>query len=487
MNRDQDNAAIVGRILAGARWATAFRLIAQIISWTSTIVVVRYISKSDYGLNAMLEAPLELLFLLSTFGLDTALVRSKKLDEAQIRSVFGWLLLVNGGLFLSYFFGGALLAAYFKEPRLDELAQVLAFIFLLVPLRVIPNALLDRELKFKLKATTELVASVITSIVMLVLAMLGFGIWALVTGMLLSRVLLVLMLMVLQPWFLIPSLRFAPARSMLAFGGTMALASAIAMSSNALPALIAGPAMGAELLGVFVVALQFALLPLSKIMPVINPIIFPAFSKFQEQRGVVTHYFEKALGIAGLTLLPIMVGTACVADAFVLTLLGETWRPAVLPLALLSLAMPMRGATSFVRQVMGSIGHADLALKSTAIAFAIFLPLVLMSRGHGLMGLVAAVLIVEPLVLLLTLQMSKRAFDTSLAKIARVLAPSLVSSAIMALCIFAVAFFVGTTNTLIQLLIEVGVGAASYLLTLRLFFSTQFGGAIALLTGKKPA
>ena len=68
---------IIGKVLSGARWAVILRLFGQAISWLSTIIVVRFISPEDYGLNAMLEAPLELLALLSTFGLDLALVRSK--------------------------------------------------------------------------------------------------------------------------------------------------------------------------------------------------------------------------------------------------------------------------------------------------------------------------------------------------------------------------------------------------------------------------
>ena len=49
------------RVLAGVRWIAVLRTAAQILSWVSTLVVVRWISPGDYGLNAMLEAPLEQL------------------------------------------------------------------------------------------------------------------------------------------------------------------------------------------------------------------------------------------------------------------------------------------------------------------------------------------------------------------------------------------------------------------------------------------
>ena len=126
-----------------------------------------------------------------------------------------------GYFFLLIFLVAALIAIYFDEPRLELLAKVLAFVFLLAPFRVIPNALLDRNLKFKLRAFAEFIASTSAAIATLVLAILGAGVWALVTGMLISRVLLAIILMMLQPWIIAPSLSFSAVRTMMAFGGIL--------------------------------------------------------------------------------------------------------------------------------------------------------------------------------------------------------------------------------------------------------------------------
>lgn len=487
MTNSQANAAIIARVLSGARWATLLRLAAQIISWLSTIIVVRFISTHDYGLNAMLEAPLELLFLLSTFGLDTALVRARQITENELRSVFGWLLVVNGLLFLLYFLGGGLLAAYFHAPGLQPLAQVLAFMFLLIPFRVIPNALLDRDLKFKLKAKVELMASVLTTVVTLTLAVQGAGIWALVAGVLTNRILLAVLLMGMQPWLIKPSFAFAPARAMIAFGGIMALTSALAMLGNMLPVLIAGPVLGAASLGIFAVAMQFALLPMAKIMPVLIPIIFPAFAKFQGQPVAVANYLHKTLGILSLALLPVMIGLACVAEEFVLTVMGESWRAAVLPLALLSLAVPFRAVASLYRQVLGGTGYAGLALKSILVYVALFLPLVWLGAGYGVLGIVLAVLFTEPVVAVVTVWMSKGAMNTSVCQLAASLRPALLASGLMVATVFGSKALLAQQSELIQLIAAVLVGMLVYAATLRLGFVGELNEAIRLLTGKSRA
>lgn len=477
----QNNAAVIDRILAGARWATVLRVVAQSVSWICTIVVVRFISSGDYGINAMLETPLEFLFLLSTLGLDSALVRARTLAHEELRSAFGCLLLINGLLFLAYFFGSPLIAAYFNEPRLELLAQVLAFVFLLIPFRVIPDALLDRELKFKLKAFAELLASVTAAITTLTLAVMGYGVWALIAGVLSNRVLLVILLLVMQPWFVVPSLDLRRVRGMVAFGGTMALAAAVATTGNMLPVLVAGPSLGSDALGIFVVALQFALLPLAKIMPVIHPIVFPAFSKFQDQPLAVARYLEKSVGIAALALLPLMIGLACVAEEFVVIVLGEPWLPAIVPLTLLSLSVPFRGLTSFLRQTLGAIGSADLALKSTLLSLLLVFALIMIGVNHGLMGVVLAVLLTEPIVTLATVRWGRQTIATSTRGIVRNLRPALVCTAGMVAAVIGSKLLLGDASVAIRFGVAVAAGVLAYLIILRLCFADQLKSTLALL------
>ena len=473
MQGEPSNDAIVNKILSGARWATVLRMVAQIISWTCTIFVVRFISQEDYGLNAMLEAPAELLLLVSTFGLETALVRARSVGQAELRSTFGWLLLLNGTLFVAYFFSSGLIADYFNEPRLEQLGKILAFVFLFVPFRVIPNAMLDRELKFKPRALAELVTSIVSAIATLIMAILGAGIWALIAGLLLNRALHMMILMALQPWFLRPSLRFREVKELIAFGGTMTLASAVAITGYMLPTLIAGPRLGPEALGIFVVSLQLALLPLSKVMPVINPIIFPAFSKFQGQRATIAHYMEKSVGIAALALLPPMVGLACVAEECVPAGIGEKWSPAVLPLALLSLSVPFRGLTSFIRQVLGAVGQPGLAVKSTVATWVLLFVLIVMGVNHGIMALVIAVLIAETTTTLVTIHLSTQAIDTSFSRIAFALRPAIVCSAVMAICVIGVKYLLLNQLGTVRLVGEIATGAVTCVVILRVFFAGQ--------------
>lgn len=482
-----DHSELVDKILTGARWATVLRLGAQIFSWLSTIIVVRFLSPDDYGLNSMLSSPLILMMLLSTLGLEAALVQAKNIRHDELQSTFGWLLIVNSLLFLAYFFGGALLAAYFNEPRLISLAQVLSVIFLLVPFRVIPNAILDRDLDFKLRAQLEITSSVIAAISTVLMAYFGAGVWALVVGVVVSKTLLAILLMIYKPWFIVPKFNLTITKRMMYVGGIITLSGFLALLSDQLITLVAGPILGASLLGIYGVSSELASLPLSKFMPVINQTMLPAFARFQEDRSAATHYLEKLLGVTSLAFIPMMVGMACIADTLVLTVFGEKWASSILPLSIMSLGMAFRMMALQLKTVLTSLGRADLSLKAHLLQLILLLPLTIYTMQYGVIGLMWAWVITELFVMLATVQMSKSVLDVTFIGLFSCYRPALVSSALMAVSVLSSKALLDNQYNIFVLLIELLAGVVSYYLATRFIFFTQFQIAFKTIFGNRLA
>ena len=55
--------------LSGFRWTASARLLSQAITWAITLVVIRLLSPSDYGLVAMATVFIVILTIFSEFGL----------------------------------------------------------------------------------------------------------------------------------------------------------------------------------------------------------------------------------------------------------------------------------------------------------------------------------------------------------------------------------------------------------------------------------
>lgn len=383
-----DEPSLRARLLSGAKWSVALRVVTQTYRWVITLVMVRLLTPEDYGLNAMLEAPIEILALVGTLGIDAALIRYGVRDRERLAAAFGWLLVVHGILFFALFVGAPWIAAYFNAPPLELLVQVAAVVFILAPFRVLPNALLDMNLDFKLKAQVELKATLIASLVGLGLAMAGAGVWALVAVSLLTACLTAGLLMWYRPWFVIPTLKRDNTAPLLSYGLTILSGALITLIAGKAIHVLAGPKLGPEILGVFAVASLLSYLPISKAMPILQQILYPTYVKLANDATLVKRYVLHAFELSFLAILPLAIGIAAVSEPLVETLFGPRWQSAALPLALLSLLAPLRLVSLLSHAPLNATGHARSVASLSILNLLILAGGALIVAPYGLNGLV---------------------------------------------------------------------------------------------------
>src|SRR3954465_15749939 len=88
-----DAGADLGRQVKGAiLWRSGSQIAAQVLSWGSTLFVVRILDPSDYGLFAMTQVVLAFLTFLNGYGFASALIRAESVDPFRLRQTFGLLL-----------------------------------------------------------------------------------------------------------------------------------------------------------------------------------------------------------------------------------------------------------------------------------------------------------------------------------------------------------------------------------------------------------
>src|SRR5574342_501412 len=118
------------KVVTALRWSAATRLAGQVVSWLMTIVVIRLLAPSDYGLLAMAVILPSALYLLNDLGLDVVLVQRQAPDDCLRRQVFGIVLVLNALCALVLILGAPLVAGFFEEPRLVSILRVLSLQFL---------------------------------------------------------------------------------------------------------------------------------------------------------------------------------------------------------------------------------------------------------------------------------------------------------------------------------------------------------------------
>lgn len=470
----KDEGDLKARLISGAKWTAVLRASTQAVSWLVTIIVVRFLTPQDYGLNAMLEVPIEFLMLFSTLGVEMALIQRREISKEEIAAVFGALMVLNGTFFVLVFLGAGWVATYYHEPRLVPLLQVASVIFLLSPLRTIPNALLDRALEFKLRAQVDMQAMAVASALCLALAVSGAGVWALVAALVTNFALRSIILAYRSPWLVRPSLDFARVMPLFYFGGMITLSGAILIVAGKSVSLIAGPVLGAEMLGYYAVAAEFAHLPMSKVMPIVQQTMYPAYSKLQDRTAAAGTYLLKSLELSALVMFPMLIGMACVSANFVAVVFGEKWLPMAMPLALFAAITPARMVAQVCYPALNALGHAKAVLTINLAMLVLLASGAFLMRGAGLMALVAIWMVAVPCTTALALLFVRRLVGVSIGRVAKAVTPAITASLSMAIPLLCANALMEGNGGVLRLLTEISAGAALYVISIFVFHRRLF-------------
>lgn len=484
MSNPIDERALRAKLLSGARWSVMFRISGQLYSWLITLFMVRLLTPTDYGLNSMLEVPLEVLTLFTTLGIDGALIRFGRKDERQLASAFGFLMLANGLIFAVLFLAAPWIAAYFKEPQLTDLVRVAAIAFVLTPFRTIPNALLDMDLDFRLKAKVEFASTVVASLMGLALAFYGAGVWALVAVTLVNAVLRALALAWLRPWFVRPRLEFVQIKPLIAYGTTMLLGSFILIASGKVTAVVGGPVLGTELLGLWAVAAFFANLPFSKVMPIVQQTLLPAFAKLTGAPELIKKYVLHSVELCTLIIVPVGLGVACVANDFVAAFLGEHWQAAALPLSLLCWMTPLRLLTVIFHAPLNATGHARVVAHLSAVNLSVYVGVIYFVLDLGLLGLVLLSAIALTIGSLLNLVVAQKKLAISPMDLLRTTYRPLAACVVMVIAIAGANTLTYGHPAPIALAVGVLTGGAAYLGALSILMGARVREIVRMAVGR---
>ena len=141
--------SLAAQVRTAVIWRSGSQVLTQIVSWASTLIVIRLLAPQDYGLFAMAQVMLTLLNTMNGWGLASALIREEHVSEERLRQTLGMLMLLNGGLALTQFLAAPLVALWFEQPMVTDLLRVQSLLYLAVPFCALPHAMLSRKMDFR--------------------------------------------------------------------------------------------------------------------------------------------------------------------------------------------------------------------------------------------------------------------------------------------------------------------------------------------------
>jgi O-antigen/teichoic acid export membrane protein len=370
--------SLAAQVRTAVIWRSGSQVFTQIVSWCSTLIVIRLLAPQDYGLFAMAQVMLVLLSTMNGYGLASALIREEEVSEERLRQTLGMLILLNFGLALVQFLAAPLVAAWFDQPQVADLLRVQSLLYLGVPFCALPHAILSRRMDFRRPAQVRLAAALAGAGVALTGAFSGWGVWTLVAAPMAMLVTEAVGMTWAARAPLRPSFRFAGAGHIAGFGGVMTATQLFWFVQSQADVMIAGRVLDPHSLGVYTTGLFLAQLLAAKFVPPINEIAYAAYSR---QQSVGPEPLTATIRLVMLVALPAYAGLAVVAPVLVPVLLGEKWLEIVPLLPILAIAMSMLTLQILFAPATNARGVPGAALRITMLG-SVVMPCAFLIGSH---------------------------------------------------------------------------------------------------------
>ncbi len=369
-----------GRTAIGAGWLMAWRLVTRGLGLLSTLVLARILVPADFGLIAMATTFSNALEMLSRVSVLDALVRRPDTGQSWYSTTFTFQVTRYAVTSLIIFLGAPWVADWFNEPRLVDILRVLAAITMCSGLENIGQVEFRRKLQFSMEFKLLFLPRILQFATTLSLALLMRSYWALIAGIGVSAVSRLILTYVVHPWR--PSFSIRHWRDLWEFSFWSWAGNVATMAWERCDVFIVAPAMGTAKFGVYLVAQEIAVLPITEI---VTPAMRALYAGLSVARSQGTPIVSLALEVAAalLTLVvPLTIGVSATAGYIVAGMLGPNWeaaRPMIATFAWLCCMSPVSGVCSAFLNAQGQVRRNFLAVAGAASAKAVVMVAVVQS------------------------------------------------------------------------------------------------------------
>lgn len=368
----------------GFLWGGLNNGAVQVLGALFGIFLLRLLSPSDYGKIAMLTVFANLASTLQESGFMAALCNLKDPTHRDYNAVFWFNIMMGGSLYLLLYLCAPLIADFYHDADLLWLSRYMFLGFFITSFGTVQRAWLFRNMMNKQTCIIAIVSLVVSNVVGILMAWLGYAFWGLATQSLLFVSCMVLMNWYYSPWR--PSLHIdlRPAWQMFGFSSRLLLTNVVnTLSSNAFSFLL-GKFYGAHSAGVYGNARKWDDMCSSSINGMLTGVAQPVMAQVRDNRERSRQVFRKMLRFVSFVSFPCMFGIGLISREFLLIFTGPKWEESAYLLSLLSIYGAVFPLLTLYGQMVISQGKSNINMYSTmALSSLILLGLVLL-HSYGL-------------------------------------------------------------------------------------------------------
>jgi len=383
------------KTIKGLFWSMGDLIANQGIQFIIQIVLARLLLPEHFGVIGMILVFILISTIIVDSGFSQALIREQKVTQADYSTVFYFNLLLSCGLYGFLFVSAPFVSDFFNEPQLTLILRVLSLGIIFNALGIVQSTMLAKDIDFKTRTKINLISGVLSGIIAVILAILGFGVWSLVIRNLSMQFFYLIFLWLYKDWK--PSLLFSyhSFKRLFGFGSKLMLAGLISVIYSNIYYVLIGKMYSVTHLGYYTNAVKVTEAASLSITAALQRVTYPVLSEIQDEEERLKYGFRKIIRISAFINFPLMVGLAAIADPLVNLLFGDKWMPMVIYFQLLCIAGMLYPVHAIDLNILQVKGKSNLYLQLSIVRKVILTILILLAIWFelGVIGLIGVLVV----------------------------------------------------------------------------------------------
>lgn len=428
------------KVIKALIWKYMERFGKEGISFIISIFLARLLMPEDFGTLAIVAVFISLANVLVQTGFNLALIQDKDAGRIEFSSVFYASLLFSIALYVLLFLTAPVIATYYRIEELSKILRVLALTLPFGAYNSIQTAAVAKKLNFKLIFTSSLLAIIVSGTVGIIMAYLGYGVWALVGQNLTSVAISCIVMHFTVKWR--PELIFSWTRllSLLSYGWKITASSIVDSIYNNAFNLIIGKKYSAQDLGFYTRGRQFPLLIGQNVSSSISAVMIPTYSAYQSERKRLKQIMRRSIMSGAFVMFPMMIGLAVVAEPFIGLVYTDKWLMSVPYMQIFAISFLFYPVNTANTQVLNGIGRSDIFLKINIQKKLLGILFLLITMRFGVLAIAVGYMISSLIGMVLNILPNKMLMNYGLKEQLKDILPSLLLSIFMGIICFLLLF-----------------------------------------------
>lgn len=449
------------KTIKGLAWNTIQNFTNNGVAFLLMIFMARLLGPKEYGLIGLTTVFVAIASTFIDSGFANALIRKKDCTNDDYSTTFIFNLCISILCYIILFINAPYVAVFYNEPVLCPILRVLGLMLITQALCAVQSTILIKNIDFKKSAKITVSKNLISGLIGILFAYLGFGVWALVIQSLTASLLYSIMLWSTTGWY--PNMHFSKKsfKELFGYGSKLLISSLINTTYGQIYPIVIGKIFSPTTLGNYTRANHWGNLGSKNLTGILQGVTFPVLAKVQDDDNRLESIYRRMIKTSCFIIFPIMIGMSAVAYPLTLVVIGKKWEFSAYLLQIICFSMMWYPVHSLNLNLLMVKGRSDLFLKLEIIKKILGICILCISVPLGIVAMCYFGILSSIISLIINTYYTGKLINVGFFKQMRDIAPTLLLSMVMWVIVLSVIHFI--PNIYFQLIIGIIVGAAIYL------------------------